>query len=187
MAPNHHVTPIPFSNPSSALCRWALSQTIGRALVDLGITNDPEPTSFTKEEIEKYYGGVSNMLHTPRRAQSATDTLISHRRAITLDPTADVEPTIPVPSDGGPRRTLPISLSAFMKKSSTRWKSRSNRLILYDHENRCQNEAYPVATCSARRIRRCAHCSSHVRHKVHHLVAKVGLGDHSKRYWLNRH
>jgi hypothetical protein len=39
--------------------RFALAQTIGRVLVNLGIAKDPEPTTFTKEEVEKYYGGVS--------------------------------------------------------------------------------------------------------------------------------
>ncbi|KAK1224079.1 hypothetical protein PQX77_008409 [Marasmius sp. AFHP31] len=32
-------------------------RSIGAALVDLGIGTSPEPTSFTKEEIDKYFGG----------------------------------------------------------------------------------------------------------------------------------
>ncbi|KAJ8072715.1 hypothetical protein PM082_016274 [Marasmius tenuissimus] len=32
-------------------------RSIGEALVDLGIATSPKPTSFTKEEIDKYFGG----------------------------------------------------------------------------------------------------------------------------------
>ena len=34
---------------------YEISKAIGEALVKLGRANDPEPTSFTKEELEKYF------------------------------------------------------------------------------------------------------------------------------------
>ena len=39
--------------------RFALAQTIGRVLVNLKLTQDAEPTTFTQEELDKYYNGVS--------------------------------------------------------------------------------------------------------------------------------
>ena len=58
-------------NPSVFAHRFALAQTIGRVLVNLGIAKDPEPTTFTKEEVEKYYGGVSLPRLVQRRGFNA--------------------------------------------------------------------------------------------------------------------
>lgn len=38
---------------------YDVSKAIGRALVNLGVSESDEPTTFTKEELGKYYG-VSN-------------------------------------------------------------------------------------------------------------------------------
>ncbi|CAL1716979.1 unnamed protein product [Somion occarium] len=39
--------------------RWYdISRAVGEALVELGISKDPEPTSFTDEELIKYFGSV---------------------------------------------------------------------------------------------------------------------------------
>lgn len=38
---------------------WSnISRAIGEVLVELGIITDPEPTSFTEEELVKYFGSV---------------------------------------------------------------------------------------------------------------------------------
>lgn len=39
--------------------RFSVGQTIGQAMVKYKLADDPEPTTFTKEEIDKYFGGVS--------------------------------------------------------------------------------------------------------------------------------
>jgi hypothetical protein len=39
--------------------RFALAQTIGRVLVNMKIAQDTEPTTFSQEEVDKYYNGVS--------------------------------------------------------------------------------------------------------------------------------
>ena len=36
---------------------YQISKAIGEEFVDLGISTDPEPTSFTIEDFEKYFGG----------------------------------------------------------------------------------------------------------------------------------
>ncbi|KAL0564751.1 hypothetical protein V5O48_017289, partial [Marasmius crinis-equi] len=36
---------------------YDVSKAVGEALVDLGISESPEPTTFTKEELDKYFGG----------------------------------------------------------------------------------------------------------------------------------
>ena len=37
---------------------YDICKTIGRALVDLGVTDNPEPTPFTDEELVKYWGSI---------------------------------------------------------------------------------------------------------------------------------
>lgn len=37
---------------------YSISRAIGEALVDLGVSKDPEPTSFTDDELIKYYGSL---------------------------------------------------------------------------------------------------------------------------------
>ena len=38
---------------------YEVGKAIAQALVEVGRAKDAEPTSFTKEEIDKYFGGVS--------------------------------------------------------------------------------------------------------------------------------
>jgi len=38
---------------------YDLTKAIGSALVKLGKATSPEPTTFTEDEIKKYFGGVS--------------------------------------------------------------------------------------------------------------------------------
>jgi hypothetical protein len=40
-----------------------ISKAIGKAMVALGKAKDPAPTTFTDDEIRKYFGGVSPMTH----------------------------------------------------------------------------------------------------------------------------
>lgn len=40
--------------------RFSVGQTIGQAMVKYKLAENPEPTTFTKEEIDKYFGGVSD-------------------------------------------------------------------------------------------------------------------------------
>lgn len=37
---------------------YSISRAIGESLVSLGISKDPEPTSFTDDELIKYYGSL---------------------------------------------------------------------------------------------------------------------------------
>lgn len=37
---------------------YSISRAIGEALVSFGISKDPEPTSFTDDELIKYYGSL---------------------------------------------------------------------------------------------------------------------------------
>ena len=37
---------------------YSISRAIGEALVDLGISTDPEPTTFTDAELIKYLGSL---------------------------------------------------------------------------------------------------------------------------------
>jgi hypothetical protein len=46
-----------------ATCRFSVGQTIGQAMVKYKLTDNPEPTTFSKEEIDKYFGGVSAILY----------------------------------------------------------------------------------------------------------------------------
>jgi len=36
---------------------YEVGKAVGQALVELGYSKDPEPTTFTKEDIDKYFGG----------------------------------------------------------------------------------------------------------------------------------
>lgn len=38
---------------------YDVGKAIAQALVEIGRGKSPEPTTFTKEEIDKYFGGVS--------------------------------------------------------------------------------------------------------------------------------
>jgi hypothetical protein len=42
--------------------RFALAQSIGRVLVNLKLAKDTEPTTFSQEELDKYYDGVSRIM-----------------------------------------------------------------------------------------------------------------------------
>ncbi|KAL7278982.1 hypothetical protein ACG7TL_006814 [Trametes sanguinea] len=39
---------------------YQISRAIGEAMVELGITDDPEPTSFSKDELIKYFGSEAS-------------------------------------------------------------------------------------------------------------------------------
>ncbi|TFK90669.1 NAD-P-binding protein [Polyporus arcularius HHB13444] len=43
---------------------YQVSKAIGHVLVGLGISNDPEPTSFTSEELVKYFGSEEDAFST---------------------------------------------------------------------------------------------------------------------------
>ena len=44
------------------LCRFAVGQTIGQAMIKYKLTENPEPSTFSKEEIDKYFGGVGTRI-----------------------------------------------------------------------------------------------------------------------------
>ena len=37
---------------------YDICKALGQALVELGVTDDPEPTPFTDEELVKYWGSI---------------------------------------------------------------------------------------------------------------------------------
>lgn len=39
---------------------YDISRAVGEAMVELGLTKDPEPTAFSDEELVKYFGSVEN-------------------------------------------------------------------------------------------------------------------------------
>ena len=43
---------------------YQISKAIGHVLVGHGISNDPEPTSFTPDELVKYFGGAESAFGT---------------------------------------------------------------------------------------------------------------------------
>lgn len=43
---------------------YDIGKTIGQALVDIGRAKSAEPTTFSKEELDKYFGGVCSF-HMP--------------------------------------------------------------------------------------------------------------------------
>jgi len=61
---------------------YDISKAIGEAMVELGLTNDPEPTTFTDEELAKYFGSVKtgNSWGTNSRARA------THSRSIGWEP-----------------------------------------------------------------------------------------------------
>ena len=40
-------------------CLYDVGKAVAEVLVDLGISQSREPTTFTKDEIDKYFSGVS--------------------------------------------------------------------------------------------------------------------------------
>jgi hypothetical protein len=50
-----------YAKTAPPLLRFAVGQTIGQAMVKYKLTDNPEPTTFSKEEIDKYFGGVSDL------------------------------------------------------------------------------------------------------------------------------
>lgn len=44
---------------------YDIALAVGRAMVELGLAKSEVPTTFTPEEIDKYFGGVRSALYPP--------------------------------------------------------------------------------------------------------------------------
>jgi len=82
---------------------YDISKAIGRALVNLGVSESDEPTTFTKEELGKYYGG-SEIMGTNCRSRA------DHSRAIGWKPTKTTEDML---------ASIRPEVEIFLKKQAT--------------------------------------------------------------------
>lgn len=76
---------------------YEISKAIGLAMVDLGLSKDDEPTTFSKEELVEYFGSeVPSYISVTVVYKWLTVTFAACRRwGITLEPTPVVEPHTP--------------------------------------------------------------------------------------------
>ncbi|KAI4522720.1 NAD(P)-binding protein [Schizophyllum commune Loenen D] len=70
---------------------YEISKAIGEALVKLGRADDPEPTSFTKEELEKYFAGSEYWGSNSRARANHSKSLGWNPKKTTKDLLASVE------------------------------------------------------------------------------------------------
>ncbi|CDO74490.1 hypothetical protein BN946_scf184979.g45 [Trametes cinnabarina] len=52
---------------------YQISRTIGEALVELGLSDDPEPTEFSTEELIKYFGSIKIGLYNGTNSRCRAD------------------------------------------------------------------------------------------------------------------
>jgi hypothetical protein len=83
---------------------YDVGKKIAEALLELGVGQSPEPTSFTEEEVERYFQVRGQYLPSPDLKLRCC-----HIRDHTLVPTRDVVQIGLVLSVGCPRKQLPIS------------------------------------------------------------------------------
>lgn len=94
---------------------YDLSKEIGKVLFELGITKAAEPTTFSREELPKYFGSeVNNSLHA--WLSKVSDKLYS-KLACSSARTRGVWRTIRSPSDGTRRRARRLCLRASSPRS----------------------------------------------------------------------
>ncbi|EKM58500.1 uncharacterized protein PHACADRAFT_193621 [Phanerochaete carnosa HHB-10118-sp] len=76
---------------------YDISKGIGEAMVALGLTNDPEPTTFTDEELEKHFGSVDAGNHwgTNSRARATHSRSLGWKPKYTIqDMIASIKPEV---------------------------------------------------------------------------------------------
>ncbi|KAL0566871.1 hypothetical protein V5O48_015123 [Marasmius crinis-equi] len=73
---------------------YDVSQAIGEALVPLGISNSPEPTSFTNEELEKYFKGSTYSEHNSRCRATRSKSVGWNPKMTTKDFLKSIKPEV---------------------------------------------------------------------------------------------
>jgi len=73
---------------------YDVSKAIGEVLVEIGKTDNPEPTTFTKEEIDKYYQGSPFMGSNSRAVANRSRSIGWKPVKTTKDFLASIKPEV---------------------------------------------------------------------------------------------
>ncbi|KAL0566872.1 hypothetical protein V5O48_015124 [Marasmius crinis-equi] len=73
---------------------YDVGQAIGEALVALGISKSPEPTTFTQEELKKYFEGVTYSEHNSRCRASRSKSIGWNPKMTTEDFLKSIKPEV---------------------------------------------------------------------------------------------
>lgn len=69
-------------NSDLSLVSLAAAQVYGKAMYELGLTDNAEPTTFTNDEIDKYFEGVSPTLLSFHSVNLAMNLTIDYARIV---------------------------------------------------------------------------------------------------------